>query len=67
MILMIIKIFCYIGAILLMTRTFLWIVCEVKKEDTLDGMNYFEIKAEIDRMYRNYMRREKRRSMKNGR
>jgi hypothetical protein len=58
---MTIKIFCYIGAILFSTRVFLWIVCEVKKEDSYDGMNFAELKAEVNRLHQHHMQREKRR------
>ena len=63
----IIEILTYYFAFLLVLRWVLWAASEVKKEDSYDGINYFELKAEIDRVYRNYMRREKRRSMRNDR
>ena len=63
----VIEILVYYFAFLLVLRWVLWAASEVKREDSLDGMNYFELRDEVNRVYRNYMRREKRRSMRNDR
>ena len=67
MVIVIVKTLIYIFAILVLFRWVWWAAAEVKKDDMIDGMNYFELRDEINRLYRNYMAREKRRSMKNDR
>lgn len=63
MVVVIIKTFVYIIAIMLWMHTILWLACEVKKEDTLDGMNYFELKAEVEMLQKARSKRIKKKSM----
>lgn len=64
MIVMIIKIFVYIVVTLLWSHTIIWMACEVKKEDSYDGMNYFELKKEYEMLVEAHRQREKKKSMK---
>ncbi len=61
MVLVIIKTFVYIIAIILWMQTILWAAGEYKKEDSLDGMNYFELKHEVEMLQKAKAQRAKRR------
>ncbi len=61
MIIVIVKTFVYIVAIILWMHTMLWAAGEVKKEDSLDGMNYFELKHEVEMLQKAKGQRAKRR------
>lgn len=58
---LIVKVFAYILAALLTVRVIVWAAAEVKKDDSPDGVNYWDIKHEIERLEREHMEREKRR------
>lgn len=61
MFVLIVKIFAYILAILLTFRVVVWAAAEVKKNDSPDGVNYWDLKHEIEQLERDHMEREKRR------
>lgn len=63
MIIVIVKTFVYIVAIMLFFHTVIWAACEVKKEDSYDGMNYFELRREVEMLQKAKGQRAKKKSM----
>lgn len=57
----VIKTFVYLLAVMLWFRVIVWAAAEVKKEDSLDGMNYWDLKHEVERLEEHHRQRAKRR------